>query len=148
MRYGLAAALAIVILAAVACGPDETPTSSPPAPATPAPPPLSLTAYLAFCGEDQEIEDGAAWGEYAAVAEAAIADARTLTPPEALRGFHAASLQTMQMVADFVEYQPAEEIMDPLDLLGVGLIAAGFLTAAVDDQLITRSPDGSAAGSA
>ena len=64
--------------------------------------------------------------------EPVFADARTLTAPEALRGYHAASLQATQMLVDFVADQPADEIMNPFDLLGVGLMAKGLTTAARD----------------
>ena len=98
-----------------------------------------LTAYAAVAcapGVFGEYEDGeffATWGEASEALLEAIEVARDLSPPTEYERWHAANLVALNAIAEHLAAQPRDDVFNPFELLGIGLVVADQITQAQRD---------------
>ena len=81
-------------------------------------------------GDDGSEEMPATWGEFADETLAMVDRLRALSPPSDLALWHNVNLLTLNAMAEHAESQPRDDLFNPFDLLGVGLVMAAQVTEA------------------
>ena len=155
---------ALLLVASLACtsgGEDEPPPATPTAAATATPaatptaaatatpaatpattrtlppgPMLTVEEYGEWCAGNLagEFAAGSTWGAYASALDRAILEGRSLAPPDVLRDFHAAAIESLLLLwLATREFEP-EAVFTPDDLLS-SLIQTGWLLGRTLDAL-------------
>ena len=71
------------------------------------------------------------WREYGAVVSDVVSDAEGIDPPAALRGYHSATEQAVQILLTAIEDQPPDDQVNLFMLIGPALLVVGIVDAAV-----------------
>ena len=105
---------------------------------------LTVDEYIAWCGGLPFEEDLLTWGDWTEAFELLRDEARAISPPGELRGYHTASLEGIQIVIDRIEDKPADDTVDFLELEGSFERVNGLIETAVEklpDDLRSRLDD-------
>ena len=143
---------ALLLVASLACtsgGEDEPPTATPTVAATATPaatpattptlppgPMLTVEEYGEWCAGNLagEFAAGSTWGAYASELDRAVLEGRSLAPPDVLRDFHAAAIESLLLLwLATREFEP-EAVFTPDDLLS-SLIQTAWLLGRTLDAL-------------
>ena len=98
---------------------------------------LSIEEYGEWCAGDfglAEVGEGSTWGALASVVDGAILEGRSLAPPDVLRDYHAAAIESLVLFwLATREFEP-DAVFTPGDLLSSAILTA-WLLGRVQDAL-------------